>query len=159
MHQQQIPQIPVSEKTTWGELPDLLGAAVQICEEKFGGCPPMLIFEPLEHSNIPGYQPTISQAPEELIVVTVIPQVRDAAFAALERVEAFEPKHPGGPAPKIPKIKENTPFKSIFRQMAAMPATVFSVTFPQDDGEPASIFFLRTAFTISQFRREMERPI
>jgi hypothetical protein len=159
MHQEQIPQIPVPENTTWGELPELVGAAVQICEEKFGGCPPVLIFEPIEQSNIPGYQPTISQAPEELIVVAVIPQIRDAALAALERVEASEPKHPGGPPPKLPRIKDNTPFKSIFRQMAAMPATAFSISFPQDDGENATIFFLRTAFTISEFRREMERPI
>jgi len=119
----------------------------------------MLIFEPLEHSNIPGYQPTISQAPEELIIVTVISAVRDATFAALARVENFEPKPPGDKPTKPMKIKENTPLKSIFRQMAAMPATVFSFSFPQDDGEPATIFFLRTAFTISQFRREMERPI
>jgi len=83
MQQEQIPQLPVSEKTTWGELPDLLGAAVQICEEKFGGCPSVLIFQPIEQSNIPGYQPTISQAPEELIVVTVIPRIRDAALRAL----------------------------------------------------------------------------
>jgi hypothetical protein len=159
MQQEQIPQLPVSEKTTWGELPDLLGAAVQVCEEKFGGCPPVLIFQPIEQSNFPGYQPTISQAPEELIVVTVIPRIRDAAFAALERVEAREPKHPGGPPPKMPKIKDNTPFKSVFRQMAAMPATVFSISLTQDDGENATIFFLRTAFTISEFRREMERPI
>ena len=40
-----------------------------------------------------------------------------------------------------------------------MPATVFSLTMPCEDGEPGTIFFLRTAFTISEFRREIEEPI
>jgi hypothetical protein len=43
--------------------------------------------------------------------------------------------------------------------MADMPATVFSVSFTQGGGELATIFFIRTAFTISQFRREMEQTL
>jgi len=127
MHEQKIPQIPVSEKTTLGEIPELLAATVRICEERFGGCPPMLIFEPIEQSNIPGYQPTVSQAPEELILITVMPVVRDAAFAALKRVDLREPKRTDGKTPEIPKIKENTPFKSIFvRWRRCLPRSLVS---------------------------------
>jgi hypothetical protein len=71
----------------------------------------------------------------------------------------LEPNYPGRPAPEGLEIEENTPFKSIFRQMADMPATVLSFSLPPDSGELATIFFIRSAFTVSQFRREIERPI
>ena len=94
-----------------------------------------------------------------MIVIAAIPKVRDAALAAVQRVEAFEPKHPGGPARPLPPLNGADSFQTIFRQMAALPATVLSVSFPQADGELATVIFLRSAFTISQFRREMSRPL
>jgi hypothetical protein len=134
-------------------------AVVTAFEERNETVPPLLIFEPCEESRIPGPAPTPSDAPEELVVVAVGQVVREAVFEALERVEAREPNIPVNPKRKVPKFKDSTPLKSFFRQMAALPATVFSLTFPDDGPDSGTIFFLRTAFTISEFRREVQRPI
>lgn len=107
---------------------------------------------------MPGFKPTLSEAPEELVVFALGQMVRNAVFEALERVAEREPKIADRTV-KLPKFKENTPLKSFFRQMAEMPATVFSLTFPDDSPDSATIFFLRTPFTVSEFRREMHRPI
>ena|ERR1035441_2939851 len=159
MEQVQIPVLPISERTTWGEIPEVMEAVVTAFEERTGTVPPLLIFEPHEESRIPSPAPTPSDAPEELVVVAVGQVVREAVFEALRRVEAREPNIPVNPKAKLPKFKDNTPLKSFFRQMAAMPATVFSLTFPDDAPDSGTIFFLRTAFTISELRREMNRPI
>jgi len=74
-------------------------------------------------------------------------------------VEAREPKLPANPKAKRLRFKDNTPLKNVFRQMGELPATVFSLTFPNNGLDSGTIFFLRTAFTISEFRRETERPI
>ena len=116
----------------------------------------LLIIEPMEESRIPDYEPGL--APEELVVVAVDPVVRQAVFEALSRIESREPVSPHNETVKTPQIHENTPLRSIYRQMADMPAAVFSLTMHCDDGEPGTIFFLRTAFTISEFRREIEKP-
>ena len=159
MEQVQIPVLPISERTTWGEIPEVMEAVVTAFEERTGTVPPLLIFEPHEESRIPSPAPTPSDAPEELVVVAVGQVVREAVFEALRRVEAREPNIPVNPKAKLPKFKDNTPLKSFFRQMGELPATVFSLTFPDDGPDSGTIFFLRTAFTISEFRRETERPI
>jgi hypothetical protein len=155
----QIPCFPVSERTTWCDLPEVIDAFVEIVDEKTGSCPPLLIFEPHPDFKIPGRWPVISEAPEELLVIAILPDVRTACFQALERVEAREPKPLNDQPRKSLKFKDNTPLKSFFRQMAQMPATVVSLTFPDDGPDAVSIFFLRTPFTISEFRREMHQVI
>ena len=117
----------------------------------------LIMVEPMEESRIPDYEPGL--APDELLVVAVDPVVRQAVFEALKRIEPREPISPQEHTVRTPKIEENTRLRSIYRQMADMPATVFSLTLPCEDGEPGTIFFLRTAFTISEFRREIEKPI
>lgn len=159
MHQIEIPILPISERTTWGELPELLDAFFTHCEEQGNELPPLLLFEPLKVSRIPGDTPSVSEVPATLLVVAVEMSVREAVFQALERVEKREPIFPNAGAAKPPQFKDNTPLKSFYRQMTEMPATVFSVTFPDDGPDAISIFFLRTAFTVTEFRREIQQPI
>lgn len=157
MQQFQIPCFPISERTTWSELPDVFDAVADaLPEESF---PPLLLFEPHPETKFPHQVPVMSEAPEELLIVAVLPDVRAACFRALERVEGREPKLADENPRKSLKFKDNTPIKSFFRQMAEMPATVVSLTFPDDSPDAATIFFLRTSFTISEFRREIQEPI
>jgi hypothetical protein len=156
----QIPCFPLSYRSTWAELPEILEIFMSGVEERTGTSSPLLVFEP--HPDWPDYGPLpfISEAPEELVVVALEQSVRAACFRALERVESREPKYAGHTPSKKPlKFKENTPIKSFFRQMAEMPVTAFSITFPDDGPDAISIFFLRTPFTVSEFRREMHKPI
>ena len=156
----QIPCFPISYRTTFAELPEVFDIFISSAEEQNGSCPPFLIFEP--HPEWPSYGPlpVISDAPEELIVAAWMPSIREACFQALERFEVREPEYPNHPTSKRRlKFKENTPIKSFFRQMTEMPATVFSLTFPDDGPDSISIFFLRTPFTVSEFRREIAQPI
>jgi len=157
MQQTKIPCFPISETTTWGEIPMVISTVVDVWADATGEGLRLLIVEPMEESRIPDYIPGL--APEELLVIAVDPVMRQAVFEALQRVELREPVPPHKQTVKTPKIEENSTFKSIYRQMAEMPATVFSLTMPCDDGEPETLFFLRTAFTISEFRREIEKPI
>jgi len=158
MSQVQIPLFPIDQKTTWSEFPDIVEVFATHFEERTGDFPPMLIFEPSEKLFAPGSKFNVSEAPEEIIVVSISPDVSNAMFEALKRVEAREPK--GIPYQSKPvKIKDNTPIKSIFRQMAAMPVTVYSLTFLLSDSDSITVFFVRTPFTVSEFRREMEMPI
>lgn len=120
----------------------------------------MMLFEPHPAPRFPGNPPTVSDALEALLVVAFEKSIREAVFQALDRVELREPNLPAARSSvKTPKFKDHTPLKSFYRQMAKMPATVFSVTFPDDGTDAISIFFLRTAFTVSEFRREIEQPI
>lgn len=159
MDQVQIPCLRIPNRTTWGEVPTIMQLAGESCEAQTGSVPPMLIFEPYEESRLPHLKAKPSDVPEELIVMALGQMMRQAALDALERVAAREP-NVSSQAPKSMKIKPNTPMKSIFRQMSEMPATVFSITSLDDNGEGGSaIFFLRTAFTVSEFRREIQLPI
>jgi len=148
----QIRILPVSERTTWGELPEVFEATFTFYE-KNGEVPPLLVFESCEEPLIPSEVP--SEAPEELIIVSLESSVKQEVFQALKRVEAREPEYPTEHSQKSLKIKDNTPLKSIFRQMTEMPVTVFSMPLLNDDPDAICIFFIRTAFTISEFRREL----
>ncbi len=79
-------------------------------------------------------------------------------FEALERVEAREPKLPANPKAKGLKLEDNMPLKSIFRQMRELPATVYSHTLPDNGPDGDTAFFLRTRFTITELRHELEQP-
>lgn len=82
-------------------------------------------------------------------------EFRAACFQALERVEKREPKFPSHLQKKSLKFELNIPIKFLFRKMVDMPVTVFSLTLPGEGPETLSIFFLRTPFTVSEFRREI----
>ena len=152
MNEIQTGCFPVSEKTVWSEIPEVMAVYGRIIYEKFGDVGPALILEPHPPWRLPSQIPKVSEAPEELIIIPVDPLLLKASFKVLEDVEAREPKLPKKKKTEI-IIKGNTPMKSIFRQMAAIPVTVFSVTVGADTTDPVTIFFLRTAFTISEFRR------
>ena len=155
----QIPCLPISERTTWIDLPDRFMEFLEAVEEQTGLCPPMMIFEPQPDPRVPGHRATVSEAPEELVVVAVGSEVRAACFQALERVAEREPKLPPDHPVKSLKVKGNTPLKSFFRQMTEIPATVISLTLSADDPDAPTVFFLRTPFTVSEFRREMNTPL
>ena len=155
----QIPCFPISYRTTFAELPDVFEIFIDGADEQTGSCPPFLLFEPHPEWPIHGRLPVISDAPEELIVAAWVPWIREACFQALGRVEAREPKYPSHTPKKSLKFKDNTPVKALFRKMAEMPLTVFSITLPDDGPDSISIFFLRTPFTVSEFRREIAQPI
>ena len=155
----QIPCFPISYRTRFADFLDVFEDFMTIAEEQTGSCPPLLIFEPHPDWSIHGRLPIISDAPEELVVVPLEPSVRAACFQALERVEAREPKHPIHPPKKSLKFNDNTPVKGFFRKMAEMPMTALSLTFSDNGPDAISIFFLRTPFTVSQFRREITQPI
>jgi hypothetical protein len=63
------------------------------------------------------------------------PRVRNAIFQALERVEE-RAKTFGRTQAEMPNLKDNTPLRTFFRLMADMPATVFSITFPNEGQRP-----------------------
>ena len=158
MHPIQIPVSPISERTACAELPHRIRAVIDSYEEQeHDSYPPLLIFEPYEESRIPGFVARISEAPEELLVIAIEPSVREAVLQALECVAAREPLNPPQGPPKTIKLKPNTPLKSVFRQMAEAHLTVFSITVPSDSPYFTTYFFMRTPFTISEFRRELHQ--
>ncbi len=156
----QIPCFPISYKSTWEEIPEIVEEFSNHAMEVMENCPPLLLFEP--HPDWPTYgqPPVISEAPEEMIIIATLQPIRDACFQALERVAEREPQVPSHAPTRISlKFKGNTPVKSFFRQMEEMAITVFSLTIPDDGPDAVSVFFLRTPFTVSEFRREISRPI
>jgi hypothetical protein len=163
--QLQIPCFPISERTSWNQWPSAVSEKVTSYENATGNSPALLIFVPCKEILATGFKPKIKEpnmeSPESLVMIAIEPTIRAGVMEALDRVAAREPKLPPGPRKTTPTIKPNTLLKSIFEQMADMPATVFSVTFPLDDQEAkaGTIFFLRTRFTIAAFRREMEKPL
>src|SRR5665213_105075 len=104
----QIRILPISERITWGELPDLFEITFTVYE-KSGEVPPLLVFEPCEEPLIPSEVP--SEAPEELLFVSLGPSVKQEVFEALKRVETHEPEYPTEHSQKSLKIKDNTPLK------------------------------------------------
>jgi hypothetical protein len=147
MHQTKVPILPISERTTVGELPETFLDVIEVYENA-GAVPPLFMFEPREESLIPGPPPTVSDAPEELLVCPLESSIRQAVFEALKRVESREPKYP-----------TEAPLKAFFRKMAEVPITAFSITLSFDDMDAISVFFLRTPFTVNAFLHEIQQPI
>ena len=58
-------------------------------------------------------------------------------------------------SPENSRMMEWWTNRSTAAMVAQMPATVVSLTFPDDNPDAVSVFFLRTPFTISEFRREI----
>jgi hypothetical protein len=154
----QIPLLPISERIRMDEFTAVFENTVNFLYKKFGTVPPILIFEPLAESYLSSAKPYVSEAPEELVVASIGENTTEAIFQALKQVEEREPQYPSESKRKSLKIKDNTPLKNLFRQMAEMPLTVFSFSVPAE-ADSVSIFFLRTAFTVSEFRREIQQII
>ena len=159
MHQVQIPLFRISERTTFGDFPEAAAAMAEQYQESTGNFVPLVIFELFKESRIPGSLIPASDAPDEIVVLAIERSVRQAVFRALERVEAREPAPATAATSNSLKFKLSTPLRSFFRQMTAMSMTVISLTFPDEGPDAATILFLRTPFTIGEFRREMSRPI
>ena len=101
----------------------------------------------------------ISEAPEELIVATFSGDILQACYAALEIVATREPKITAQKSTRL-KFKANFSMKRIFCQMTEIPITVFSMAMTADPTEAGlSPFFIRMPFTISEFKREIQRPM
>lgn len=149
-----IPHFVISEKTRWGELPEAVLEVLEECDRTRVEIAAMVVFEPVEISGDPSQHPTLSEAPEELVVVTLNAEIRKAVFEALEKVRPREGKLPPADPHRLPKFNHKTPLKSFFRQMRELPATVFSVNMAEDGPVAYSVFFLGSPFTISEFRRE-----
>jgi hypothetical protein len=158
MHEVHIPCFPISERTTFSELPQVVDARVIPYEEEIGGALPMFIFDPRPEWGATGRLLSSNDAPERMVIVALEPELRAASFRALEKVQAIEPSGAKPQLRKLPRIKENTPLKSIFRQMEESQLTVFSLTFPDNGPDAITTFFLRTTFTIENFRRIVMDP-
>lgn len=77
-----------------------------------------------------------------------------AMRAALAEVEKREPA--AGARPRIDiTMKGNTPLKQVYRRMADYPITVLSISWADDPN--MTLFFLRTAFTISEMQKEIPK--
>ena len=155
MHQIHIPSIPIPDNTTFGELPELLSATMEALEAK-DMMFPVLFYEVCDKPAWPNVDLQPSQAPERLLVLAPHAPTRDAVLRALQDVEKREPKLESQRAPRV-TIKPNTPLRSVFKQMASIPMTVFSLT--DGDDPDSTIFFIRTAFTLSEFRKELPRVL
>jgi hypothetical protein len=158
MKQVKIPCFPMPETTEWNEIATAIDLTVQAYSIATGEGLSLLIYEPVESvSAMSDYVP--SEAPEKLIVIAVFPEIREAIFGALKEIETREPKIGRDEPVAMPKLTGTTTLRTVFRHMEEMPATVLSFTVPCEEDEPGTIFFLRSAFTISEFRREIEKPI
>ena len=156
MKQIPIPAFPIEDGAALCDFPDIFGIFVTAFEERYGEPPPMLIFEPHPTWDS-GYIPSISDAPEELIIVALDSYTQNACFQALEHVEDREPKLEYAQDKLSVSLSGETLVREIFSQMSDIPITVFSVTSPKIGEDTISVFFLRTPFTVSEFRREFER--
>ena len=149
-----IPCFPLSERTTMADLMEHAGMAWDAFERQTGQTAPLLLFQPLP--EWPQYQevPKVSKEPEQLIVIAAMPQIVTHCLNGLAEVEKREPQYKQEARHRRIKINFKTPMKNLFRQMADIPLTVFSMNYPE-----GSVFFLRTRFTIAEFLREVEKPV
>lgn len=156
MHQFHVPLLPMSERITFAEFGAYFETTFEHLERQGMATPPILLYEVVE----PGWLKTdlkLSEIPERMVVAAYEASIRNAVMEALRRVELREPPHPASTKPVRMKLKGNTQAKSIFKQMAEHPLTVFSFTF--EDDQDSTIFFLRTAFTISEVQKELPNCI
>lgn len=154
-----IPGIPISEETECHEILDIIEEILTLMSRETDSFSPLLLLEPQPESEVASANASPSEAPEELIVVAIEQEVRNHCFKGLEQVEKYEPKYPQNIDSRTMKITPNTSFKSLFRKMTELPLTAFSLTLPDDGADAMTFFFLRTAFTISLFIQELQKPI
>lgn len=157
MHQIQIPLIPIPDDILFGELGELFLGTLDNLEKNRIGPFPVLIYEVCDPPDRPDEQIEPSQAPERVIAISITNDSRDALMRALAEVERREPPYPNPRKPVKINLRDNTPLRSVFKQMAALPLTVFSMTQPDQDA--GTLFFIRTAFTISELQKELPKMI
>ncbi len=150
MPQYQVPILPMSEKTTLGESGEFIAGCIDLLEERGTPMQPVMVFAVVAG---PLQRAFLAHAIDAMLLVILDAKIRDAVMEALSRVEMREPKPQATPETRKIKFKDNTPVKSIFKQMAAQSMTVLSLTFTEDLN--GSFFFLRTPFTISEFLKEL----
>ena len=158
MQQIGIPCVAIRDSVRWGEFIDLLESFVFAYENNTGIAPSMFMVEPQPSDGFTSPF-AISEAPEELIVATFSGDILQACYAALEIVATREPKITAQKSTRL-KFKANFSMKRIFCQMTEIPITVFSMAMTADPTEAGlSPFFIRMPFTISEFKREIQRPM
>lgn len=158
MQQIGIPCVAIRDSVRWGDFIDLLEDFVTAYVNDTDITPPMFMVEPQPPDSFTSPF-AISEAPEELIVATFSDDILQACYAALEIISTREPKITAQKSTRL-KFKANFSMKRIFHQMAEIPITVFSVAANSDSTEAGlSLFFIRTPFTISEFKREIQRPM
>ena len=157
MHAEQVPVLPIPESTCFADIAEYCEATIDLFTKKGAKIHPVLLFEVVGAPRGGSGKIELSAAPERMLIVVVEKETRNALLEALRRVEKREPKMRDPNRQARIKIKDNTPIKSIFKQMAAIPFTVFSITFAEDMAN--SVFFLRTAFTISELQKEIQATV
>jgi hypothetical protein len=155
MQQVRIPIRPISERTRLGNFPDVLANIIEVAERRGETVPTLLLFEPVKEGGNPAA--IAASTTSALVVVTFGQEMRTMTFEALKRVEAREPEFPRNVEQKPPRLEYDASLKIIFREMAAAPMTVFSLTL-SDDEDATTLFFVRTAFTVGELIRELEVP-
>jgi hypothetical protein len=157
VHQIQIPLIPIPDDIRFGDLGELFLGTLDHLEKNGIGPFPVLIYEVCDPPDRPDELVEPSQAPERVIAISISDTSRDSLMRSLAEVEKREPPYPT-PANTIRiNLKDKTPLRSIFKQMAAHPLTVFSITLPEKAA--GTLFFLRTAFTISELQKELPKMV
>jgi hypothetical protein len=118
----------------------------------------LLLFVPRPEERIQSTRPAAPVPSDALIAVTFGEAMREVVFQALKRVEVREPEQRTEQKGSL-KLKENTPVKAVLGKMSEMPVTVLSFSVGEGGDDAMSVVFLRTAFTVNEFQREMEKPI
>lgn len=151
-----FPVLALSEKITFGELPELFKrTAQQLAAQKLPNA--ILLLEVCAAPQWVHGTIKPSENPERMIIMAFEPKSRDAIAQALEVVKKRQPPPLKQKARANITAKPNTPLKSIFRQMGEIPLTMFSLT--HSNNPESSLFFIQTAATIAEFRRELPNVV
>lgn len=156
MGQIQTPVIPIPDNTRFEEIPSLCEVCINAMESGKLPMVPVVLFEVCDTPQWRHLKLTQSLAPERMLCVAGDDGIRRAMMAALAEVEKREPKIEGRQRVDI-DFKPKMPLKQIYKRMAEYPVTVLSLTFDQESG--MTLFFLRSAFTISEMQKEIPKHI
>lgn len=146
-----FPILLLTDKTLFGELSPLFAnTAKQLGARNLPNA--ILIFEVCDapewaHATVKG-----SENPERMLVMTFKAESRDAVART---VAAVGQRHlvPADKKKSALTMKESTPLRNFFRQMSEVPLNIFSLSHAATPG--STLFFLRTAPVIADFKREL----
>ena len=161
-----VPVRQIAKNTIYDDLFEIVSATISYhLELDKSDVKTMLMFIPVKRPSAPSVIQPLSETPDELIVYGIGSIVLHDIFRALKQVEKREP-HRVHAIPKSGiRFCGNTPISNVFEQMAAIPMTVLSFTYPDRQPEdpkyplPFTFFFIRTRFTVSELLRELARPV
>lgn len=156
MGQIQTPVIPIPDNTRFEEIPSLCEVCINAMESGKLPMVPVMLFEICDAPQWRHLKLTQSHAPERMLCVAADPGITKAMMAALAEVEKREPKLGDRERLDI-DIKPKMPLKQIYKRMAEFPVTVLSLAFESESG--ITLFFLRTAFTISEVQKEIPKHV